>query len=111
MSEVTQLQKHLEDTIATKQLAEKALRLSVNPDFKDVILEAFCVRECARYAQLSADPSLDARGQADALALAQAAGHLRRFLSVIVQMGSKAENDIPSIQEAIVEAQQAEDAQ
>lgn len=109
MSEVAQLQQHLKDTIEARNLRDKALRLNSNPDFRDVILDLFCVKECARYAQLSADPNLSPVDQANSLALAQAAGHLRRFLSVITQMGNKADSDIPAIEEAIVEASLKED--
>lgn len=104
MSEVNQLQQLLKDTIELRNMRDKALRLHSNPDFRDVILEAFCVKECARYAQLSADPTLSEKDQANSLALAQAAGHLRRYLSVVMQMGNKAESDIPAIEEEIVRA-------
>lgn len=106
MSEVLALEKQLQ---TAKQLAarrEMALKLSDNREFKQLILKDFCVEECARYAQSSADPALTAEQRADALALAQAAGHLRRFLSVVVQMGNTAKNEIPQIEVAIEELRQ-----
>lgn len=78
-----------------------ALKLEKNREFRKVILEDFCGSECARYAQASADPNLKPEYRADALAMAQAAGHLRRFLSVIVQMGNKAEEEIRQNREEI----------
>lgn len=71
-----------------------ALRLANNRDFKKLILDEFCVQECARYAQASGDPMLDERQRADSLGMAQAAGHLRRWLSVINQMGNVAQGQI-----------------
>jgi hypothetical protein len=106
MSEVHQLEKQLSDS--KKLVADKAmaLKLSENREFRKLILDEFCVQECARYAQTSADPALPANERADALALAQAAGHLRRWLSVKVQMGNVAERDITELEAALEEARQ-----
>ena len=90
---------------------ERATRLMRNPDFKKLILEEFCVQECARYAQLSADPSLPDRERADALALAQSAGHLRRWLNVVNQMGNYAQGQVAELEQAIVDVRAEEDAQ
>ena len=106
MSEVLALEKQLQ---TAKQLAarrEMALKLGDNREFKQLILKDFCVEECARYAQSSADPALTIEQRQDALALAQAAGHLRRYLSVVVQMGNTANNEIPQIEVAIEELRQ-----
>ena len=108
MSEIHNLEKHLQNA---KELADRrkmALKLSENREFKKLILDEFCTAECARYAQSSADPALKTEERADALAMAQAAGHLRRFLSVVVQMGSVAERDIPQLETAIEDARQEE---
>lgn len=86
-----------------------AMRLANNPDFKKLVLHEFCVEECARYAQLSADPSISPAQQADALNLAQAAGHLRRWFQVINQMGLKASNDISELDQYIDQARQEGD--
>ena len=85
-----------------------ALKLSRNPEFKQLILQEFCINECARYAQSSGDPALNAEQRADALALAQSAGHLRRWLSVIVTMGNNAERAMPELDDAIEQARQEE---
>lgn len=104
MSSVSELEEHL---VTAKEYADRrrmAVRLANNRDFKKLILEEFCVQECARYAQNSANPQFSKEERADSLAIAQAAGHLRRFLQVINQMGAKAESDIAAIEEAIEEA-------
>lgn len=79
-------------------------RLLGNRDFKKLVLDEFCVKECARYAQLSADPDLTAVQRADALATSQAAGHLRRWIQVKLQMGSAAESSLPSIEAELEQA-------
>lgn len=108
MSEVFALEKQLADSKEAIERRELALKLYKNPEFKKLILEEFCVNECARYAQSSADPALDDRSRADALNIAQAAGHLRRFLSVIIAMGNQADRLIPDLETAIEEARHEE---
>lgn len=95
-----------------KQLVERreiALRLYSNADFRKLILEGFCLHDCAQFAQNSSDPSLGEKERADALAMSQAAGHLRRFLSMTAQMGYVAQHDIPKIEDAILQARAEED--
>ena len=111
MSEVALLEKQLADTKTLVDRRTIAQRLAANGDFRKLILEEFCVNECARYAQASADPALSANERADALAIAQSAGHLRRFLSVVIQMGNSAENTIADIEAALEEARAEEDSQ
>lgn len=79
--------------------AEELRKLVANPLFRRVILEEFCVQECARYAQLSADPTLSEAQRADALGIAQAAGHLRRWIEVIQRMAQTAEGTIGAIEQ------------
>lgn len=108
MSEVFALEKQLEDGKSMIVKRELALKLYNNPEFKKLILDEFCTQDCARYAQLSADPALKENERADALAIAQAAGHLRRFLSMTIQLGNQAERIGPEIEQAILEARQEE---
>ena len=111
MSDVIALEGQLADAKELVARKDRVIRLSNNNDFKSIIMDEFCVRECARYAQSSADPALGENERADALAMAQAAGHLRRFLSVVIQMGRQAEGQMHSIEEALVEARAEEDAE
>lgn len=104
MSEVTQLEHQL---VAAKELVRRrnmALRLANIPEFKELILDDFMVKEAARYVHSSADPALKPEERSDALNMAQASGHLKRFLSVTVQMGAHAERELASLEEAIDEA-------
>jgi hypothetical protein len=111
MSDVSRLESQRE---AAKQLIEQrdlVLKLSNNREFKKLIREEFMVQECARYAQISADPALKAEERADALAISQAAGHLKRWLNIKIRMGDKAENDLLELDEAIAEARAEADAE
>ena len=112
MSEVTleELQSHrkqLKDVVARAQMATK---LASNKEFKTLIMEEFCVQECARYAQASSDPKLRPEERADSLAISQAAGHLRRWLNVVQQMGTSATASLEEIEEMIVEHMRGDDA-
>jgi hypothetical protein len=111
---VTDYVNQLEDQIAdNRELVAKrdiAIKLAGNREFNKLIIEGFLKEDCARYAQLSADPSMSAESRADSLGLAQAAGHLKRYLSVTVQMGNRAEAEILKLEEAIQEAR-IEDAE
>lgn len=109
-TEVTALEGQMADLKAMQERRDAALRLSNNADFRKLILNFFCRDECARYAQASADPSLSAEDRANALALAQAAGHVRRFLSVQMQMGNNADGSILELEEMIAQARAEEDA-
>lgn len=110
MNEVTALEQQLEGAKKLVNFRQLALRLSKNRDFQKLILEEFCTNECARYVQNSANPALGAEERADSLSIAQASGHLKRWLSVQVQMGAHAENELPQLEEALAEARLEEDS-
>jgi replication-associated recombination protein RarA len=104
MSTVAELEQQKVDFNAAIEKRKVLQRLMNNRDFKKLILEDFCVQECARYAQASADPNLSANERADALALAQSAGHIRRYLNVLDIMGNAAENQMQRLDDAIEDA-------
>ncbi len=113
MSEVTYHQVTIEELEEQKRQFELMIRrktlsqkLSLNPEFRELILEDFCEKECARYAQNSGNPALTPEARADCLGMAQAAGHLRRFLSVVIQMGNTAEDRMEEMEQALVEERQ-----
>lgn len=111
MSQVQKLERQLEDSKKLVEVRDLVLKLSQNREFKKVIHDLFMVQEAARMVGLSADPSLQPAERADALAMAQAAGHLKRWLSVQVQMGNVAERDLESLPDQIAMAQAEEDAE
>lgn len=107
MSEIQQqiadLEHHLGLCKAAVARREILARLSENRDFKQIIRDEFMKDDCSRFAQLSVDPALNAEQRADCLAKAQAAGHLKQYLSVIMLQGNTAENDVKSIEEQLDE--------
>lgn len=80
-----------------------AIKLSNVPEFRKMILEDFCEKEAARLVAQSGDPAMTVQQRADALAMGQAAGHLKRYLSATIRMGNVAENDLTQIEEAFDE--------
>lgn len=106
MTEVEQLEKQREDFQQLIERANMVERLALNPDFKKLILEGFCRDDAATYVQISQDPNIGDREQADALRLAQASGHLKRFLQVTRQMGTRAAHTMEELDQAIVIARQ-----
>ena len=103
MASIEQLEQQKTKAKEAIERRDLAVKLAGNRDFRKLILEYFCVEECARYARESADPALDAAQKADAMAMAQSAGHLKRFLSLQIQMGDKFEADMPELEEMIEE--------
>ena len=109
MSQVDQLEKQLTDVKTLIQRRRQMIKLIENPDFKELILEYYCVQECARYVQASVDASMPEDARKDALFMAQSAGNFKRFVQVVLQMGFTAENSVGDLEDAIVEARNEED--
>jgi len=103
MSDIQDLEQGIKDAEELIGRRQMALRLSENRDFRKLILEDFIITEAARLVQLSADPALNEQQRADALSMAQATGHLKRYLSMMVQMGYTAERELPQMQSALDE--------
>lgn len=97
------LERQIEDLKKNVERREMAMRLATNPDFKKLILDGFCQVEAAAYVHSSADPSLGDRERADALAIAQASGHFKRWMQVQMQMGYQAQLTIRDCEEQIDE--------
>ncbi len=102
----------LEEQTKTEKLRierrDAILRLSKNKDFRTLIIEGFCRDECARYVHESGDPSLSPESRADALNIAQSAGHFKRFLNVSITMGDVAERNLIDLDQHIAEARAEE---
>lgn len=110
LTQVEQLENQKEDLKIMSNRRKMALRLAQNVDFRTLVLEGFCRDEAARYVQASADPMLSAEQRTDALNMAQASGHLKRFMSLCIQMGAHAEQTMIDIDEALDEARAEEGA-
>jgi hypothetical protein len=108
MSDIQDLEQGIKDAETLIERRQMALRLSENRDFRKLILEDFIVTEAARLVQLSGDPALNQQQRLDSLSMAQATGHLKRYLSMMVQMGYTAEKELPQMQAALDEARSVE---
>lgn len=109
MASIEQLEQQKTKALETIERRDIAVKLAGNRDFRKLILEYFCVEECARYARESGDPALTEAQRADALNMAQAAGHLKRFLSLTIMFGDKCREDMSELEEMMDEVR-AEDA-
>lgn len=107
-AEIEGLEQQLADAKHLLEQRRLAQKLADNFEFRTLILDQFCTKEAARLVHMSADPAMSAEQRADALAMAQAGGHLRRYLSMAIQMANVAERDIPNIEQAIAEARSEE---
>lgn len=103
MSDIQQLERDIKEAEELVERRNMAIKLSSNREFKKLFLEDYFVTEAARLVQLSADPALNTEQRADALAMAQATGHAKRFLSMMVQMGAHAERELPEARAALDE--------
>lgn len=108
MSEVKELEEQLANAKLLAGKRERLERLIANPDFQELIVKDFSTDECSRYAQASADPMLGPVERADALGIAQAAGHLKRWIAVILQQGYVAARDMEEVEAALAEARAEE---
>lgn len=109
MSHLEALEQQLKGNKERIAFRDVVHRLTQNADFRRVIIEEFTTRDCARLVQESADPLLKADERADALAMAQSAGHLKRWLINQIQFGDTAAGQISDLEEAIA-AVRAEEA-
>lgn len=108
-SQVNELEKQLKDTKEQVAIRDTVLRLTNNRDFKKIILEDFCEAHAARNIRMSVDTNIDEKTAKACIAAGQAAGHLKQFLSFLVQRGNHAAGQVEQIEEALVEARGEED--
>lgn len=109
MSDIQALEQNIKDAEELSSRRQMALKLSENHEFRKLFIDGFFLLEAARLVQMSSDPSVGVQERADALSMAQATGHMRRFLSMTVQMGAVAERELPDMR-ATLEEIRAEEA-
>ena len=105
------LEQQAEDAKVLIENHDAAVRLSNNPDFRKLIINGFCGTEAARMVQASGDPALGVNERADSLAMAQASGHLKRWLQMQIQMAQVALRQMPELDQAIAEERAREDSE
>lgn len=108
MSDIQGLEQDIQNAEELAARRQMAIKLSGNREFRKVFLDDYFVTEAARLVQLSADPSLTQEQRQDALAMAQATGHTKRYLSMMIQMGYVAERELPAMRAALEEARAEE---
>lgn len=75
-------------------------RLSQNLDFKELINKRYLIEEAAAFASSAGDPAMTKDQREEALTMALAPGHLKRWLSVQVTMANTAEDQLPQMKHA-----------
>lgn len=108
MTELEQLEGQKAKNDSFIKRGEMAVRLANNRDFKKLILEEFCIHECARSVHISSEMTMSAEDRADALATAQAAGHLLRWLQAVKAIAFMAEGQLSGIDQALDEVRAEE---
>jgi hypothetical protein len=93
-----------EQLVAAKEASrryDQLVKLLSNREFRALIVEGFCQKDCARFAQASGDPALGKDERENSMAMAQAAGHLRRWLDMECRMSFNYKSAIPEIEETL----------
>lgn len=111
MSDIHDLEQGIQDAEELVARRDQAIKLSKNTEFRALFMDQYFVTEAARLVQLSADPALTVEQRADALDMAQATGHAKRYLSMAIQMGAVAERELPDMRAALEELRANPDAE
>lgn len=85
---------------AQKKL-EKLTRLCKNKDFKDLILEDYCVQEAARLLHMSIHPSQSNEERAKFLVMAQATGGVLMYIHAQEQLLNRDISTISDIEDQL----------
>lgn len=100
-SQLQELEQGLETAKKNLALRDALLKLQGNKDFKKLVTECYLVTAAADFARQAGDPAMGERQRADALAMAQAPGHFKRFMHVVFAQGVQADADVPELERAI----------
>lgn len=103
MSDIKALEQNISAAKAVQEQRDRMVRLANNSDFRALIVEGFCKDECARYTHMSTEPGISKDDRGDALAAAQAGGHLKRWINAIITMGNHAESNLVDMNEMLAE--------
>lgn len=111
MSEIQDLEHDIREAEALVQRRKDALKLSENPEFKKLFMEEYFVKEAARFVQIAGDPNLTKDQRDDAIEMAKATGHAKRWLSAAIQMGAHYEGVLPQMYAELDELRALEGAE
>lgn len=105
---VEALENQLTEAKKYADFGRMAKRLLANRDYRKLITEEFLVTETARLTHLSTDVRLTKEQREEALQMAQASGHLKRYMTMLIQMGDSADSQIGTLEDEIEEARREE---
>lgn len=109
--QILQLQEQRKMCVNQVERRDVILKLSENKDYKRIIRDEFMVEDCARYTQNSVNVAIrDPEERAHSLAMAQAAGYLKQYLSVAILQGNTAEETIIAIDSALEDLRALDDS-
>ncbi|MCF8861594.1 putative structural protein [Agrobacterium phage OLIVR2] len=81
--------------------SERVAVLLRNPDFQKIIMQEYIIDAAANFVASSGDPLLTKEQREDALAMAQAPGHLKRWLQITQTKADNLRDRLPEIDEEI----------
>lgn len=102
------IEHYIEGLKASVERAEEVRKLMSNRLFRKIIIEGFCLHDCARHLKESLDTRNNESARASFDAMARAAAYLEQYLEGIVMVGDNAANKI-SEAEATLDQVRAEE--
>ena len=97
---LNQLENQITQIEALVETRARIQRLTQNSDFKELINKRYLVEEAAAFAASAGDPALTKDQREEAMTMALAPGHLKRWLSVQITMANTAEDQLPQLKHA-----------
>ena len=97
---LNQVENQINQIEALVETRARIQRLTNNSDFKELINKRYFVEEAAAFAASAGDPALTKEQREEALTMALAPGHLKRWLSVQITMANTAEDQLPELKHA-----------
>ena len=97
---LSQIENQITQIEALVETRARIQRLTQNSDFKELINKRYLVEEAAAFAASAGDPALTKDQRDEALTMALAPGHLKRWLSVQITMANTAEDQLPQLKHA-----------
>lgn len=95
---IAALNKQLDGAKEAQKKLERLERLCKNRDFKELILDDYCIQECARLVHMSISPGQDAESRAKFLAMGQATGGVLHYLRAQENLLGTAVASIPDLE-------------
>lgn len=95
-----QVENQLNQVEALVETRNRIQRLTQNSDFKELINKRYIIEEAATFAAAAGDPAMTKDQREEAMDMAMAPGHLKRWLSVQISMANTAEDQVAQLKHA-----------